>query len=145
MTGRFTAGRFTGAQLTALVYAVILLGAASINYIPGLTDPEGLAFGVFALDPYDDALHLASATWALVAGLLSHRAARTFLILFGALYLGDGLFGIATGWGYLDLGILNNASEGFSLAPLRIAANTPHIVLGGVALAVGLLSGRRAG
>ena len=137
-------GRFTGAQLTALVYAVILMGAASINYIPGLTDPEGLAFGVFALDPYDDALHLASATWALVAGLLSHRAARTFLIPFGALYLGDGLFGIATGWGYLDLGIVTNESLGFSLSPLRIAANLPHILLGGVALAVGLMSGRRA-
>ena len=137
-------GRLTGAQLTALVYAAILLGAASINYVPGLTDPDGLAFGVFALDPYDDALHLASAVWALVAGLLSHRAARTFLILFGALYLGDGLLGIATGWGFLDLGIVNNVSLGFSVSPLRIAANLPHILLGGVALAVGLMSGRRA-
>ena len=143
MTGRFGAGRFTGAQHTALAYALILLGAASINYVPGLTDPDGLAFGVFALDPYDDALHLASAVWALVAGLLSHRAARIFLIAFGALYLGDGLFGIATGWGYLDLGIVTNDSLGFSLSTLRIAANLPHILLGGAALAVGLLSGRR--
>ena len=48
----------------ALVYMVILLAAASLNYIPGLTDAEGRAFGVFALDIFDDALHVASALWA---------------------------------------------------------------------------------
>ena len=51
----------------ALVYMVILLAAASLNYIPGLTDAEGRAFGVFALDIYDDALHVASALWAGIA------------------------------------------------------------------------------
>ena len=126
------------------VYAMILLGAAAINYIPGLTDEEGLAFGVFALDPFDDALHLASATWALLAGLISRRSAQIFLLLFGAAYLGDGLFGILTGWGYLDFGIFTNESLGFSLSLLRIAANLPHIALGGIALAAGLVSLRRS-
>lgn len=126
-----------------LLYAVILLFAAATNYIPGLTDADGLAFGVFALDPFDDALHLASALWALTAGLLSLRAARTFLILFGAAYLGDGICGIFTGWGYLDFGIFTNPSLGPSLSLLRIAANLPHIALGGLALAAGLLSVRR--
>ena len=132
------------ARKLCLVYAAILLGAASINYIPGLTDPDGLAFGVFALDPFDDALHLVSALWALAAGLVSQRAARIFLILFGAAYLGDGLFGILTGWGYLDFGIFTNTSLGFSLSPLRIAANLPHIGLGAVALAAGLVAPARA-
>jgi len=129
---------------TCFVYAVILLGAASLNYIPGLTDAEGLAFGIFALDPFDDALHLASAIWALAAGIVSARAARIFLILFGAAYLGDGLFGIATGWGYLDFGIFTNASIGPSLSLLRIAANLPHIGLGAVALVAGIAAVRRA-
>ncbi|MBE9638667.1 DUF4383 domain-containing protein [Salipiger mangrovisoli] len=126
-----------------LVYAAILFLAAATNYIPGLTDADGLAFGIFALDPFDDALHLASGLWALVAAALSLRAARTFLILFGAAYLGDGLFGILTGWGYLDFGIFTNPSLGPSLSPLRIAANLPHIALGGLALAAGLRSLRR--
>ena len=39
----------------AFVYMLILLAAASLNYIPGLTDAEGRAFGVFALDIFDDA------------------------------------------------------------------------------------------
>lgn len=126
-----------------LVYAVILLGAAAINYIPGLTDADGLAFGIFALDPFDDALHLASATWALLAGLISRRSARIFLLLFGAAYLGDGVFGIFTGWGYLDFGIFTNESLGFSLSPFRIAANLPHIGLGAFALGAGILSVQR--
>lgn len=126
------------------VYAAVLLAAAAINYVPGLTDEEGLAFGVFALDPFDDALHLASAIWALIAGLISVRSARIFLILFGAAYLGDGVFGIFTGWGYLDFGIFTNASLGPSLSPLRIAANLPHIALGAVALIAGVVSARRA-
>lgn len=126
-----------------LGYAAVLLAVAAINYIPGLTDAEGLAFGIFALDPFDDALHLASAVWALAAALVSLGAARVFLILFGAAYLADGLFGIATGWGFLDLAIFTKASLGFDLSFLRIAANLPHIGLGGLALAAGLISVRR--
>ncbi|NNL18784.1 MAG: hypothetical protein HKP37_08610, partial [Boseongicola sp.] len=63
-------------QKVAIGFFVVLLGAASLNYIPGVTDEDGVAFGVFALDIFDDSLHLASPIWALVAGLMSSRAAR---------------------------------------------------------------------
>ena len=127
-----------------LVYAVILLAVAAINYIPGLVDDTGLAFGIFALDPFDDALHLVSAIWAFIAGLISNRSARMFLILFGAAYLADGIFGIFTAWGFLDFAIFTNDSLGFELSFQRIAANAPHIGLGAVALISGLAAGRRA-
>ncbi len=125
------------------IYAAVLLAVAAINYIPGLTDDTGLAFGIFALDPFDDALHLVSAVWAFVAGLISVRSARVFLILFGAAYLADGVFGIFTGWGFLDFAIFTNESLGPSLSLLRIAANLPHIGLGGIALVAGIVSARR--
>ena len=73
----------TGLQKLCFAYFAVLMIAASLNYVPGLTDEDGLAFGIFALDIYDDALHVASALWALVAGLTSHKAARTFMVLFG--------------------------------------------------------------
>lgn len=131
----------TGLQKIALVYFVILLAAASLNYVPGTRDDAGLVFGIFALDPYDDALHLVSAVWALAAGLLSHRAARMFLILFGLAYLGDGIFGFFTGYGYLDLAIFTNPSAGMSFTLGRFLANLPHILLGGFAVWAGLRRG----
>jgi hypothetical protein len=129
-------------QKIALGYFVVLLGAASLNYIPGVTDADGVAFGVFALDLFDDALHAASAAWALAAALVSARAARTFLVLFGALYLGDGALGLATGSGYLDFGIFTYGVQDLDFG-FRILANLPHIALGGIALASGLWLGRR--
>lgn len=131
-------------QKICLGYVVALLGAASLNYIPGLTDAEGLAFGIFALDIFDDSLHVASAIWALVAALMSHRAARLFLLLFGALYLGDGVFGFFTGYGYLDLGIFTNGWAGLSFTLVRVLANVPHLILGGFALWAGLKLDRAA-
>jgi hypothetical protein len=112
---------------------LILLAAASLNYIPGLTDAEGRAFGVFALDIYDDALHVASALWAGIAAATSSRAARIFLRYFGLLYLTDGLMGLAVGSGYLDLGIMNHGVLHLPLS-FKILANLPHI--GGGAFAV---------
>lgn len=129
-------------RLLAFLYFFALLGAAALNYAPGITDAEGRAFGIFALDIFDDALHLVSALWALAAALVSARASRLFLILFGALYLADGALGFVTGSGYLDLGILRWGWLPWDTA-MRILANAPHIVLGGVALAGGLLLERR--
>ena len=57
-------------QKIAVGYAIALFGAASINYIPGLVDDSGLAFGIFALDIFDDALHVASGLWALIAAFM---------------------------------------------------------------------------
>jgi hypothetical protein len=110
----------------ALVYMLILLAAASLNYVPGLTDAEGRAFGIFALDIYDDGLHVASALWAGIAAAMSSRAARTFLLYFGLLYLSDGLLGLAVGSGYLDLGIVNHGVVHLPLS-FKILANLPHI------------------
>ena len=129
-------------QKISLGYFVALMIAASLNYIPGLTDEQGLAFGIFALDLFDDALHVASALWALSAALISHRASRIFLTIFGALYLGDGVFGFFTGYGYLDMGIFTNPSAGMSFTLSRLFANLPHVALGGFALWAGLKWGR---
>ena len=68
-------------QKICFFYFAALMVAASLNYIPGLTDDQGLAFGIFALDLYDDALHVASALWALIAGLRSRNAARLYFMM----------------------------------------------------------------
>jgi hypothetical protein len=92
-------------------------------------------FGIFALDVYDDALHVASGVWAGISAALSSRASRLFLFWFGLLYLLDGLLGLATGSGFLDLGIVNH---GVMDAPMtvKVLANLPHIAGGGLAIVV---------
>lgn len=123
---------------TALAYAVILALVASLNYLPiaGLVDAEGRTFGIFALDIYDDALHLASALWALTAAVISTRASKMFLILFGTLYFLDGLLGCFAGSGFLDLGIFTWGVLDIPYT-LKFLSSVPHLILGGAALAVG--------
>ena len=119
-------------RLIAAGYMVALLIAASLNYVPGLTDAEGRAFGIFALDIYDDSLHVASALWAGIAALVSAKASRIFLFYFGILYFLDGLLGLATGSGFLDLGIVNYGILDLDFT-FKIMANLPHLLLGGFA------------
>ncbi|PYB70790.1 DUF4383 domain-containing protein [Rhizobium wuzhouense] len=133
----------TTVRKIAFAYAAILLVVAGLNYIPGLTDAEGRAFGIFALDIYDDLLHLASALWAGIAAFASGRAARSFLLYFGILYLADGLLGLATGSGYLDLGIINYGIQDLPLG-FKILANLPHITLGGLAVVSAFVFRREA-
>lgn len=120
-------------RLVATLYFLVLLFAAALNYLPFVPVADGKTFGIFALDIYDDALHLASALWAGLAAWLGARASRNFLLVFGLLYFADGLLGLVTGSGYLDLGIVN---YGFQDLPLtfKIMANLPHLGLGGLAV-----------
>jgi hypothetical protein len=126
-------------QKVALGYFVVLSLVAGLNYlpVPGLVDAEGRTFGIFALDVYDDSLHAVSALWAVGAALISGRAARMFLILFGALYLADGVLGALTGSGFLDLGIFTWGVLDIPFT-LKLLSSLPHILLGGFALFIGL-------
>jgi hypothetical protein len=124
-------------RVLAGAYAATLIGVTVLGWIPAFADANGRLFGIFRLTWYNDALHLASAAWALGAAVISSSAAVFFLRVFGALYLTDGLMGLAIGSGYLDLGVLfygvRNLPFGF-----KLLANLPHIGLGALALAAGL-------
>lgn len=122
----------------AVFLAAALALAAATNYVPGLTDAQGRAFGIFALDFYDDMLHLGSAVWAAVAAWWSRPASVTFLRVFGALYLLDGVMGLLVGSGYLDLGILIYGVQDLPLR-FKVLANLPHIGLGGLAAFAGFV------
>lgn len=131
-------------RAAAALYCLALTGVTAIGYVPAFADADGRLFGVFRLTWTNDALHLASAAWALGAALAGPRASVVFLRLFGALYLADGLLGLATGSGYLDLGIVIAGIRDLPLG-FRIAANLPHVTLGTLALLAGLWPARRGG
>lgn len=120
-------------RIAATALGLALMFAAATDYIPAFIDDQGRVFGLFHLDIYKDALHVASALWAFAAALISRRAAVLFLGLFGTLYLIDGLIGVATGSGYLDLSlfIVGVIDESFRI---KLLSSLPHVGLGAFGL-----------
>ena len=123
-------------------YALLFIGVTALGYIPAFLDADGNLFGLFKLQWWDDALHLGSGLWAAVAAWVGYDATRTYFRIFGPLYLLDGVVGLLTGMGYLDLGIVLHGPADLPLAT-RIAMNVPHIAIGGVATLVGYAIARR--
>ncbi|MBX3015492.1 MAG: hypothetical protein KF832_28485 [Caldilineaceae bacterium] len=126
----------------AWLYAAMFLGIAALSYIPGLKDNQGLLFGLFSLQLYDDLLHAGSAVWAALAAMRSTWAARFYFQLFGLVYFFDGIVGLLFGEAYLDLGILRYGPQPYTWAH-KIGANFPHILIGGVAIYIGFVLSRR--
>jgi hypothetical protein len=120
----------------AVFLAAALLFAAATDYIPAFIDAEGRVFGIFHLDVYKDALHVASGLWALAAAAISRNAAVQFLRIFGTLYFLDGVMGVFTGSGFLDLSII---IEGVRNVPvsLKVLSSLPHLALGLFGIVVG--------
>lgn len=116
-------------RLGAAALAVALLFAAATNYVPAFKDEGGKVFGLFALDVYKDALHVASGLWAAAAAALGRGASRTFLRIFGPVYLVDGIVGVVTGSSFLDLSLL---IEGIRPTPviIKVLSSIPHLLLG---------------
>lgn len=127
-------------SLVAAGLAAALLFAAATDYVPQFRDAGGKVFGLFALDVYKDALHVASGLWAAAAALTSRRGSEAFLRIFGLLYLADGILGVFTGSGFLDLSIV---TAGVRPVPviIKVLSSLPHLTLG----AVGVLAGWRGG
>lgn len=123
-------------RLAACLLGAALLFAAATDYIPAFMDAEGRVFGLFHLDIYKDALHLASAAWALAAALISRSASIFFLKVFGTLYFLDGVMGVFTGSGYLDLSIFIDGIRSTSTF-VKVASSVPHLVLGAFGIATG--------
>ena len=125
----------------AWVYAAMFLAIAGLSYIPGLKDDQGMLFGLFSLQLHDDLLHAGSAVWAALAAMRSTWAAQFYFRLFGLVYFFDGVVGLIFGEAYLDLGIFRHGPQAYDWAH-KIGANTPHILIGGVAILIGFMVSR---
>jgi hypothetical protein len=123
-------------RLGALCLAAALLFAAATDYVPAFIDAEGKVFGLFKLDIYKDALHVASGAWALTAVAVSRKASMQFLRIFGTLYFLDGVMGVFTGSGFLDLSIITQGVQS-TPALVKFLSSVPHLVLGAFGIAVG--------
>ena len=132
----------TPTQKLAWFYAVMFVVLGSLSYIPWINDENGVTLGIFSLQWYDNLLHYASGAWAAVAAWRSFKASEFYFKLFGIIYGLDGVMGLLTGQGYLDGGIFING-----VTPLdwgfKVAANIPHILIGGIAVIIGFVFARK--
>jgi hypothetical protein len=126
----------------AWTYALLFVGVTALGYIPAFLDEKGQLFGLFKLQWWDDALHLGSGLWAAIAARHSYKASRTYFRIFGPLYFFDGVLGLLTGSGSLDLGIFLHGPMAMPIQT-TVAMNVPHILIGGVAILVGYVLARR--
>ncbi|MBX3577264.1 MAG: hypothetical protein KF723_08640 [Rhizobiaceae bacterium] len=130
-------------QKLAVAYALMFFAVVGLNYLPFIHDENGMMFGLFSLQWYDDVLHGFSGIWALVAAFLSYRASVLYFRLFGSVYLFDGVLGLVTGSGCLDGGIFYYGFQDIEFAT-RFFANLPHLLIGGIAVFIGFVLARRS-
>lgn len=123
-------------------YFVLFMLITSLTYIPGLADKDGYTFGLFRLELHDDLLHLFSGLWAAFAVWHSTRQAVLYFKLFGLVYFFDGVMGLIFGQGYLDAGIFRFGPTAIDFVT-KLAANAPHLAIGGLAIFVGYWLSRR--
>lgn len=130
-------------QKLAVFYFIMFFAVVSMNYVPAFHDANGMMFGLFSLQWWDDLLHGFSGVWAGIAAFVSHRQSVLYFKLFGAVYLFDGVLGLTTGSGCLDAGIFLNGIRTDIEFPTRVMANLPHLAIGGFAVFVGYWLSKR--
>ncbi len=73
-------------QKIAWGYAALFLGVYSLDYVPGVMDANGKMFGLFSMTRLVDAGHLALGALAVIAALISKKAARLYFWMLGVVY-----------------------------------------------------------
>jgi hypothetical protein len=126
----------TKIQKLAWIYSVLFVLVTASGYVPAFNDADGNLFGLFSLQLHDDLLHLASGLWAAIAAWRSERASIQYFKIFGVVYGLDGILGLITGLGYLDLGIFLKDLPNLDFMT-RVLTNLPHILIGGSAALIG--------
>lgn len=110
----------------AVLFGALFVAIGILGFVPAMA-PAGLLFGVFAVDPLHNMLHLITGVVALVVGLGSERNSTIFFQVFGILYTLLAVVGFVYG-GSVMLGMAHNTAD----AGL-------HLAIGLVALFVGFV------
>jgi hypothetical protein len=123
----------------ALIYTIMFAVLVAMEFMPFIVAGNGLIFGAFKLEPVANGLHVLSGIWALGAALYSRNASLFYFRVFGTAYFLDGIVGILFGKAYLNLRLFDPAAAPVSDLATRLVLNTPHIVIGGLAMLIGFV------
>jgi type III secretory pathway component EscU len=110
-------------QKAAKWFGWIILLIGILGFIPGVVTPDGLLFGIFAVNPIHNIIHILTGLLALFSAS-SFTATKSFFKIFGVIYLLITLLGLFSG------SILG-------LFAVNMADNLLHVVITLVALYYG--------
>ena len=130
--------RFTLQQIT-WAYFLMFVFLVGMNYVPFFYAENGRVFGMFRLEPIANWLHVLSGVWALLAVLKSRAACLFYFRAFGTAYFIDGMSGVVFGKAYLNLRLFDPAAIPVVEMSTRLILNTPHLVIGGLAIIIGFV------
>ena len=128
--------RFSLRQVT-FVYVLMFVFLVGMNYVPFFYAENGRVFGMFKLEPIANYLHVLSGIWAFLAFLHSRAACLFYFRAFGTAYFIDGVVGVIFGKAYLNLRFFNPDAIPVAEMSTRLILNTPHLVIGGLAMIIG--------
>jgi hypothetical protein len=128
----------------AWLYAAGFVGVFLVTHAPEATDAAGRLFGLFKIDPVDDVVHLLSGLAGVVVAAWAVRFIPLYLQLVGILYGLDALVGLAVSRGFLDGSLFTQGPGPADFGLRNVLINLPHIVLAGIALAVGFSKAGRS-
>jgi Domain of unknown function (DUF4383) len=128
----------------AWLYAAGFVGVFLVTHAPGATDDAGRLFGLFKIDPIDDIVHLLSGLAGVVVAAWAVQLIPLYLKLVGILYGLDALVGLVVSRGFLDGSLFTQGPGPTDFGLTNVLINLPHIILAGIALAVGFSKAGRS-
>jgi len=81
---------------TAIWFGIVLLLVGIFGFVPPLA-PEGLLFGIFAVGPVHNLVHLGTGIVALAVGVMGPGPSRTFFQVFAVIYGAVAILGLFYG------------------------------------------------
>jgi hypothetical protein len=123
----------------AWIYAIGFIAIVVITHTPALTDENGLSFGLFKIDPVDDFVHFLSGIAGVIVAWRAHQYIPLFFKIVGIAYMSDAIVGMTMSRGLLDGSLFMQGPAGPDFGITNWALNLPHVIISGIALAVGFM------
>jgi len=115
-------------RIIAILFGIAFIFAGVAGFLPTFMK-DGLLLGYFEVDTMHNIVHLATGVIAILVST-SYRYTKLFFILFGLVYTAIAIWGF---WNNGDLIVMH----------VNMADNILHIVVGVIALYLGLSAKRR--
>ena len=121
------------------VYIILFFLLIGLNFFPFLYQEDGRMIGGFNLAEEGNILHVLSGIWAATALWYSRNSMLYYFRIFGTVYLLDGVVGLIVGKAFLNLNLFRSDVIPHADYMVRLLLNTPHLLIGGVAVIIGFM------